>query len=226
MKLRAALATCAFLVVSGCLFESPNPTVDPAKITHNDLPVHDPSVIRDDDGTFYVFGSHLAAARSTDLMNWQFVANGLDASNPLWSTIPTEGNEWTGAPGSWAADVIKFKDGKYRFYYSFCGVPPSGECTGPRSYLGVAIGDRIDGPYVDQGIFLRSGMNAVEIAAGYGPEGITNYDARIHPNTIDPDVFYDKTGKLWMTYGSYSGGIFILQMDETTAKPLPGQGYG
>ena len=29
-----------------------------------------------------------------------------------------------------------------------------------------------------------------------------------------------------MTYGSYSGGIFILQMDETTGKPLPGQGYG
>src|SRR5690606_35277886 len=55
---------------------------------------------------------------------------------------------------------------------------------------------------------------------------ISLYDARIHPNTIDPDTFYDKHGKLWMTYGSYSGGIFILEMDEATGLPLPGQGYG
>jgi hypothetical protein len=27
-----------------------------------------------------------------------------------------------GIPGSWAADVIKLKDGKYRFYYNFCGI--------------------------------------------------------------------------------------------------------
>ena len=31
---------------------------------------------------------------------------------------------------------------------------------------------------------------------------------------------------LWMIYGSYSGGIFILAMDETTGLPEPGQGYG
>lgn len=227
MKLPSiALLTSVILAVSGCLFEAPDPTVDPDSITFNDLPVHDPSVIRADDGSYYVFGSHLAAARSTDLMNWQFVANGVDSANPLWSTIPADGNTWTGAPGSWAADVIRLKDGKYRFYYNFCGIPPTGECNGPRAYLGVAVSDHIEGPYVDQGIFLRSGMSAAEIAAGYGPEGITSFDARIHPNTIDPHVFYDKKGKLWMSYGSYSGGSFILGMDETTGKPVPGQGYG
>ncbi|MBM0105487.1 family 43 glycosylhydrolase [Steroidobacter sp. S1-65] len=224
--IRTALAAGVLLIVGGCLLDAPDPTVDANAITHNDLAVHDPSVIRADDGSFYVFGSHLAAARSTDLMNWQYVANGVDPTNPLYSTIPAAGNEWTGAPGSWAADVIKLKNGKYHFYYSFCGIPPDGECTGPRSYLGLATSDHIDGPYVDQGIFLRSGMSAAEIAAGYGPEGIERYDATIHPNTIDPDVFYDRQGRLWMTYGSYSGGIFILRMDETTGKPLPGQGYG
>jgi hypothetical protein len=54
-------------------------------------------------------------------MNWQFIANGVGASNPLWSTIPADGTAWTGAPGSWAADVIKLKNGKYHFYYRFCG---------------------------------------------------------------------------------------------------------
>ncbi len=223
---RIALVTSVLLFVSGCLLDAPDPTVNPATIAFNDIPVHDPSVIRANDGSYYVFGSHLAAARSTDLMSWQFVANGVDASNPLWSTIPAAGNDWTGAPGSWAADVIKLKDGKFYFYYNFCGVPPGGECTGPRAYLGVAVANDIAGPYVDKGIFLRSGLNAAEIAAGLGPEGIASYDARIHPNTIDPHVFYDKAGQLWMSYGSYSGGIFILKLDPKTAKPFPGQGYG
>ncbi|MGH8189000.1 MAG: glycoside hydrolase family 43 protein, partial [Steroidobacteraceae bacterium] len=221
-----ALCAGALLTLGGCLFEAPDPTVDPGAITHNDLPVHDPSVVRADDGSFYVFGSHLAAARSTDLMRWQFVANGVEPANPLYSTIPLDGNAWTGRPGSWAADVIKLANGRFYFYYSFCGVPPSGDCFGPRAYLGVAVADQIEGPYVDQGIFLRSGMTQAEIAAGLGPEGITSYDARIHPNTIDPDTFYDKNGRLWMVYGSYSGGIFILEMDESTGKPLAGQGYG
>lgn len=129
---KLALAACTTLLVTGCIFDYADPTTDPATHTFNDRAVHDPSVIRDDDGTFYVFGSHLAAARSTDLMNWQYIANGVDASNPLWSTIPLEGNQWTGIPGSWAADVIKLKDGKYHFYYSFCGIPPAGLCNGPR----------------------------------------------------------------------------------------------
>jgi arabinan endo-1,5-alpha-L-arabinosidase len=57
------------------------------------------------------------------------------------------------------------------------------------------------------------------------PDGAV-YDARIHPNVVDPQTFRDKDGKLWMIYGSYSGGIFILAMDETTGLPEPGQGYG
>ncbi len=36
------------------------------------------------------------------------------------------------------------------------------------------------------------------------------------PNCIDPCVFYDEEGKLWMSYGSWSGGIFILRLDEET----------
>ncbi len=223
---KIALGAAVAVTVTGCFFDYPDPTVDPAAITFNDRAVHDPSVIRDTDGTFYVFGSHLAAAKSTDLMQWSTISNGVDAANPLWSTIPLAGNQWTGIPGSWAADVIKLKDGKYHFYYSFCGIPPGGQCTGPRSYLGTAVSDRIDGPYVDQGIFLRSGLSAAEIAAGYGPEDVTSYNAFVMPNTIDPNVFYDAKGKLWLLYGSYSGGLFILEMDENTAKPKPGQGYG
>ncbi|MCW8126295.1 LamG-like jellyroll fold domain-containing protein [Microbulbifer halophilus] len=207
-----------------------DPTAD--TVNYNDMAVHDPSVIRDEDGTYYVFGSHLAAAKTGDLMHWERVANEVNDANPLFNTYASEiseGIEWVGGhQGSWAADVIRLGDGRYYFYYNHCANPASeaGDCDTPRSYLGVAVSDSIEGPYTDLGIFLRSGMTDEEIAAGYGPEGLESYDPTIHPNAIDPDAFYDKDGRLWMTYGSYSGGIFILEMDESTGKPLPGQGYG
>ena len=47
---------------------TPTPTPTPTSISFADASVHDPAVIRVD-GTYYVFGSHLAAAKSTDLMN-------------------------------------------------------------------------------------------------------------------------------------------------------------
>jgi arabinan endo-1,5-alpha-L-arabinosidase len=62
-------------------------------------------------------------------------------------------------------------------------------------------------------IILKSGMT------GLSEDGVTNYDARVHPNVIDPNTFFDASGNLWMIYGSYSGGIFILAMDETTDCP-------
>lgn len=37
-----------------------------------------------------------------------------------------------------------------------------------------------------------------------------------YPNNIDPCVFYDEEGNLWMAYGSWSGGIFMLELDEET----------
>ena len=43
------------------------------------------------DGTYYVFGSHLAAARTDDLMSWTQVAgDGVNAQNPLFDDVVTE----------------------------------------------------------------------------------------------------------------------------------------
>ena len=40
-----------------------------------EVSVHDPSVIRTEDGTFYIYGSHMAA-KSTDLMQWEMFFGG------------------------------------------------------------------------------------------------------------------------------------------------------
>lgn len=42
------------------------------------------------------------------------------------------------------------------------------------------------------------------------------YNNKMYTNAIDPTLFYDKDGKLWMTYGSWSGGIFVLEVDPAT----------
>lgn len=36
------------------------------------------------------------------------------------------------------------------------------------------------------------------------------------PNCIDPCAFFDEEGELWLVYGSWSGGIFMLKLDKET----------
>ena len=182
-----------------------------------DVSVHDPSVI-EVDGVYYVFGSHLAAAKSTDLRHWQLVADGVHANNPLFDNVVQELQpifEWSGAVGLWANDVVQAPDGRFYMY------PNLSQGDAPRASLALAVADDVEGPYEYQGIFLQSGMWD-EISE----DGVNVYDPQIHPNTIDPDAFYDAEGDFWMVYGSYSGGIFILEMDPDTGLPQPGQGYG
>jgi arabinan endo-1,5-alpha-L-arabinosidase len=193
------------------------PVVPPVTtVAFTNVSVHDPSVIRSAD-TYFVFGSHLAAAKTTDWMNWTKIADGVNASNPLFNNVTvalSEALTWAQTDTLWAPDVAKLDDGKFYMYYCAC------KGDSPRSALGVAVADKVDGPYVNKQLLLKSGMWG-EVS----PDG-TIYDATRHPNTVDPNVFRDNSGKLWMVYGSYSGGIFIMEMDPATGLQKPGQGYG
>ena len=41
------------------------------------------------------------------------------------------------------------------------------------------------------------------------------------PNAIDPNVFFDASGeKLYMSYGSWSGGMFLLELDPKTGEAI------
>jgi len=220
----AALALTACGGGGGSPSPAPAPVVTPpppppsqAAVTFANAGVHDPSVIRAD-GQFYVFGSHLAAARTPDLMNWTKLADGVNNSNPLFGNkVTTELAEtlaWAQTDTLWAPDVVKLADGKFYMYYCAC------KGDSPRSALGIAVADKVDGPYVNKQLLLKSGQ------WGLASEDGTVYDGTRHPNVVDPSVFFDATGRLWMVYGSYSGGIFIMELNATTGLPLPGQGYG
>lgn len=215
----AALTLALAGGAAGTAGAAPSTPADPAPPVFVDAETHDPSLITVGD-EHYVFGSHLAAAKTTDFMQWEQVANLVTPENPLFDDVTAElaeAFEWAETDTLWAADVIQLEaDGKFYMYYNAC------RGDSPRSALGIAVADEVDGPYEDLGIILRSGHRD-----GEGPaEDGTPYDARIHPNAIDPDVFYDTDGGLWMVYGSFSGGIFILELDPDSGFPLPDQGYG
>jgi len=213
-----ALSLSVILLLAGCgekVSQNDNgisQSVDSVNPSYTEASVHDPSVIYADN-QYYIIGSHLAFAKSPDLMNWQQISTSV-ASSHLFSDVSTslqESFEYSKTDTLWASDITQLKDGKYYLYYCSC------EGSSPLSTMGVAVSDSIEGPYEDKGIFLTSGTNS---------ETGSPFDATVEPNVIDPHVFYDKGDVLWMVYGSYSGGIFILKMDSETGFPKADQGYG
>ncbi len=190
--------------------------------------VHDPS-IKVFDGKYYIYGSHMTGAWSEDMQEWTYIGNGYSSSNPLFENLFAEGSEVFAYAGTyedgshsvWAEDVIYNEAmGKYVMY--FCT-----SSTYIKSKLCYATADRPEGPYVYQGPLLYSGFTEQDIgetdvltyvdaetAKGYLSGG--QYNNKLWPNCIDPAPFYDADGRLWMTYGSWSGGIFLLELDPQT----------
>ena len=72
---------------------------------------------------------------------------------------------------------------------------------------------------MDAGV-LDNNLNTWKCFASDG-----TWNAAYAPNAIDQTIFYDSDkNKLYMVYGSWSGGIFILELDKTTGKPIyPGK---
>lgn len=198
------------VLLSGCTASAVEEVLSPPEFA--DVSVHDPSVIKADD-TFYIIGSHMQFAKSQDLMKWEQISNSV-SEDTLFENIReelAEEFEYAQTDTLWASDIQQFKNGKYYLYYCLC------QGTSPLSVMGVAVSDSIEGPYEKVESFLYSGTS---------PQFGEAYNAAIHPNAIDPHVFYDNEGKLWMVYGSYSGGIFILEMDDETGLPKDRNSYG
>jgi arabinan endo-1,5-alpha-L-arabinosidase len=212
------VTTVAASVAVVTLTVSAQPTADPLP-TFSNVTVHDPSVVRVG-SEFYVFGSHLASARTANWLHLTQITRdtGIAQGNALMPDAPAQLQEpraWVGTGAAhWAPDVIQLADGRFYFYYCM------GRLDAPRAALGVAVSDSITGPYTNLGVILRSGM------WGQPSHDGTIFDATRHPNAVDPDVFFDRDRRLWMIYGSYSGGIFILELDPATGFPFPNQGYG
>ena len=200
------------------------------RLTYQRVVCHDPSIFRDTDGTYYIFGSFLAAGRSEDLTNWTSIDAPFQASFTeevrsqirAWNKDETAGN-WNDY--LWAPDIIYNPVlGKYCMYLSANG-------DDWKSNIVLLTADTVEGPYEYAGSIVYGGFNAgdygqtdaplvlgeEEIPERYVTKGVDNKKwGDKWPNCIDPCVFYDDEGNLWMSYGSWSGGIFMLELDENT----------
>ena len=218
--------------------------------------VHDPSVVWEPTTkTYYIFGSHRAAAKTKDLMNWtsfqapwdngynKNCSNSAAFETPVVKKVKKGGEEvdfpafnarkWA-ARGSnsynidgnmWAPDVIWNKAmQKWCMYLSI---------NGDNWYSSIILltAENIEGPYRYQGPVVISGFHTgnaykdtdLELVLGPLDKLPSRYNApwastsKVSlPNNIDPCVFYDEKGNLWIAYGSWSGGIFMLELDEET----------
>ena len=98
--------------------------------------------------------------------------------------------------------------------------------TGKVNYDGAS---KIDTTYSNSYLNIKSLMNAgtidknVKTWKAFNSDGTWNQNYA--PNAIDPTIFFSGNGnQLFMVYGSWSGGIFILELDKATGKPkYPGK---
>lgn len=228
--------------------------------------VHDPSIVKSEDGTYYIFGTHGCAAESDDLISWKNLADGINDNNRLLvkeghtlREVLSEPLGWTDAyqlnrgdspdtlqTNIWASTVIYNEAmGKYCYYASSSVWGSTG------SVIWFATSDSVEGPYEYQDSVVYSGFNRLlndgkfysrvnschytftnigdlfregvfskkelENAPWFRDDG--SYNDSVYPNCIDPALFYDADGRLWMTYGSFFGGTYIMPIDESTGKP-------
>lgn len=165
---------------------------------------HDPTVVRDDDGTYYMFSTDSVAnsrtipagvhvRTSTDLLEWTYRGTALDG-------VPAPASEWSGAKGLWAPEVVRWPaasgEARWHLYYS---ASTFGSST---SAIGLAVADSPAGPWTDRGLVVRT-------LAG-----------RDLQNAIDGAVTFDRHGDPWLTYGSFFGGIHTLRLDAVTGFAL------
>ena len=254
----------ASVLLAGCFFLSGGLTVNfqssdvSAATNKARVSVHDPSIFKDTDGTYYVFGSHIEAAKTNDLQNWTRFTNGYTATgNTLFGDLSSnlaKAFAWSGENledceggfAVWAPDVIYNPDyvntdgtkGAYLMY--FCT-----SSTYMRSVIGFAVSQKAEGPYTFVDTLIYSGftennsyatsstknvnrkytstnidelIDNGEVTYNSGWFSNSNYNNYLYPNAIDPTIYYDTDGSMYMCYGSWSGGIFTLEIDPATGK--------
>lgn len=220
--------------------------------------VHDPSIFKDTNGTYYVFGSHIEAARTNDLQNWTRFTNGYartnnvifgDLSRNLAGAFAWAGEDLEDCAGGfsvWAPDVIYNPDyvnkdgskGAYMMY--FCTTS-----TYMRSVLAFGVSQRAEGPFEFVDTLIYSGFTSNDSYATSATKNVnrkytstnidelmaagqvtwndswfrgSNFNNQLFPNAIDSTIYYDTDGRMYMTYGSWSGGIFTIELDKATGR--------
>lgn len=199
---------------------------------------HDPSIIEvteDGQSVYYTFGTDnysqygYAIRRSTDLINWSYVGVAIEGFNengsaPSDSNMPSEnnelydiyqiisadsnwgnkgkgdnkGNNWT----LWAPNVVEAYGGGYWLYG--CWTADFGQ---GHSIIFLCYSENVTGPY--ELVYTENDNPAVILYSYDGWEA--------GANALDPFIYYDEDGRMYMAYGSFSNfGIYAVELDPQT----------
>ena len=172
-----------------------------------DIHTHDPALVVGDEGEpWYVFstgdvreglGAPQIRRSTDDGLTWELVGTVWDAgSRPEWAYQAVQG-----VSNFWAPEVVEH-DGTFYLYYS------ASTFGSNRSVIGLTTNTTLDPDdpayaWVDQGEVIAS------------EPGQTDY------NAIDPGVI-DVDGTPWMAFGSFWGGIQLVELSWPSGKPVPG----
>ena len=138
---------------------------------------------------------YIQMRRSKDLVHWEYLGWAfpeIPEAAVSWVRTHAEGK---GATNIWAPYIIPYKN-KFRLYYC---VSAFGRKT---SYIGLAESVSPEGPWQQVGAVVKT-------------------DQTTAMNAIDPSVIADPhTGKWWMHYGSYFGGLYAVELNPETGLVL------
>jgi arabinan endo-1,5-alpha-L-arabinosidase len=167
-----------------------------ARLGRREARVHDPSTIVKCKDEYWVFatGRGVSSLHSKDLVQWER-GPVVFPQPPAWITqvVPTQKGYF------WAPDVL-WHDGCYLLYYA---VSAFGKRTSAIALATNPTLDPADPAYhwTDRGVVIQT-------------------SERDDFNAIDPSVFHDTDGKLWLAFGSFWRGIKLIELDPATGLRL------
>ena len=149
-----------------------------------DLSLPDPTVIKGEDGNFYLYATedirNVPIYRSNDLVNWKMVHTAFtDSSRP----------SFVSGGGIWAPD-INYINGQYVLYYSMSTWGGEWACG-----IGVATGKKPYSSFQDRGKLFISSEIGVQ-------------------NSIDPFYYEEEDGSKYLFWGSFRGIYAIELSDD------------
>lgn len=181
------------LAISGC-----QGTAEPPRMLslEGNLRAHDPVMIRQND-TYYVFTTGGRPGRglipikcSDDMINWErcgYVFEDL----PEWAPV-----EIPRTRGIWAPDISYF-NGLYHIYYSVSTFGRNNSAIGLATNVTLDQ-DSADYKWIDHGMVVRSTSGEDDF------------------NAIDANIAVEDEDNVWLSWGSFWGGIKMRKIDPQT----------
>ena len=207
--------------------------------------VHDPSVMKADDGYYYMYQTdasygnahighgHFFCRRSKNLVDWEFMGATMSRL-PAW--VKTKLNEIRSNMGLsastvnfsdetqfgfWAPCVRRVSANLYRMYYVITvpGTINGDNTWSERAFIGLMETSTPANvsSWVDKGYVIT---NVSDKELNFNVKSNDWANCYFKYNAIDPSYIITPSGEHWLAYGSWHSGFAAVQLNASTGMPL------